>query len=272
VFSAGSVLATTFRIWLRNLPRFVLIAAIFYVPVFGFYFSRHIPAVDDYLQVHYYQPIWKTHPALLTITGADWIAQVLINGAIACCVVAQIRDQRIGMFRALGRTLRRSLSLFCAGLVQHLVAIGATTVVMMCIWSKEEWVWHGTGTYGWVLWSAMWLVVSSFLYQTAPIAVIERRSWTVGRDLALARDNRFKVLAIILVLWVLVVVVDYAMVQLMLGDMEAYSRNFEIYGYVRMLLGLIFSTLSATAMAVTYEQLREAKEGPTPEALDRVFG
>jgi hypothetical protein len=39
-----------------------------------------------------------------------------------------------------------------------------------------------------------------------------------------------------------------------------------------MLLGLIFSTLSATAMAVTYEQLREAKEGPTPEALDRVFG
>jgi hypothetical protein len=38
-----------------------------------------------------------------------------------------------------------------------------------------------------------------------------------------------------------------------------------------MLVELVFASLSATAIAVTYEQLREAKEGPTPEALDRVF-
>jgi hypothetical protein len=171
VFSAGSVLATTFRIWLRNLPRFVLIAAICSLPVFGFYLSLRVESIKDFVQRHYYQPIWERHPALINLTGADWIADAMIYGAIAVCVVAQLRGERVGVFRGLGRALRRSVSLLGAGLLHHVVTMGVIGVVIMCIWSRGEWMWRGsTAIYGWAAWSALWVVLRSLLYVVFAIA------------------------------------------------------------------------------------------------------
>jgi heme exporter protein D len=275
VFTVGNVLATTFRIWLRNLPRLVLIAVICYLPVFAFYMLRYIDAFADVTQRYYYDPIWKLHPALQIVTGGEWIAYAMTYGAIASVVVARIRGERLGIFRGLGRALRRSPSLIGVEFLVHLATTGVITLATMCIWSRDEWMWRGTGIYGWILWGASAVVLSSLIYVVAPVAVIERKRplSTIVRNFALTRGDRFKVLAIVLVLWVIAAAASYSMLRLFLHYVFAGDRFYiELYGYARLGFDLLFATLAATNIAVTYEQLREAKEGPTPEALDRVFG
>lgn len=276
MFTVGNVLAATFRIWARNLPRFLLIGLVCFAPVIAWYVLIRIDAIRELAQRYYYRPVWELHPALQNITGGDWIAGGLLYGAIAAVVVRLVRSERIGVFRGLGRAVRRGGSLFVGSLAEHIATSGVITVVIMLLWSRERWLWGGTGPYVWILWSAAWVVMHSLFCIVWPVAVIEGRGplSTIARTFALARGNRFKVIAIVLVLWVLIAGLNYAMYELFFrtNDLDSYRRNMEIYGYVRFSVEILFSTLSATTLAVTYEQLREAKEGPTPDALDRVFG
>jgi hypothetical protein len=45
----------------------------------------------------------------------------------------------------------------------------------------------------------------------------------------------------------------------------------ELFGYIAMGLEMVFGALIAVAMAVTYERLRESKEGLRPGELDKIF-
>lgn len=276
MFGVGSVLATTFRIWFRTLPRVFAIVAICFIPVIAWSLLAKIDSVNDWMNEHYYRPVMDIHPALIGVVGGEWIVGGLASGAVAVCTVARIRGERVGMWRGLATAIRRAPSLIAASFVERLATAGVLTMIVIAIWNREEWMWRGEVF--WLAWAGLWLLLSSLFYFVWAVAAVERRGplSSVWRTFALARGNRIKVFAIAFVLWVGAVVISYFIREVMmpppsLGDYEAYRRKLEIYGYVSFGLLMLFGSLVAVASATTYEQLREAKEGPTPDTLNRVF-
>ena len=59
----GSVLATTARVWVRNLPRFFVLAILAYVPTVAWYLALTIPRVNRFVNEHVYLPLTNLHPA-----------------------------------------------------------------------------------------------------------------------------------------------------------------------------------------------------------------
>ncbi|MBA3502893.1 MAG: hypothetical protein M4D80_04780 [Myxococcota bacterium] len=278
--TVGNVLATTFRLWGRNLPRFFLLTVVCYLPIVGWYALHEISAVKDALHNYLYEPLFRLHPMLHPeAVGLGFIPLAVFAAAAAVCIVATLRDERASIWRGLAVALRRLPALVVIALVTRLATTGIASVIRIVRYDPDRPYASPDTTYPWlVLLAVIWIVAWSFFISAIPAATLERRGpfSAIARGFALARGNWIKILAVVLVHYVLVFALYMTVSQLMLpwvfgGDHEDTQSRLQIYAYVRLGIEVLLVPLAAILAAVVYERLRAAKEGPAPNQLDRVF-
>ena len=273
-FGVGNVLATTVRIWLRNLPRFFLLTVICYVPIVGWNFLLAIDGLDELVQ-RLYGRLVNLHPALVpeAASGA-WIVLALFSAAIATCTVSLVRGERVGIWRGLASSLRRAPWLVGTALLLRLFTSGVLVLVTILRWEPGQYMARSTPTW-WIVNGALWIVLSSVFLGAIPAAIVERRGVlsSLTRAFTLARGERFKVIAVVLVHYVLLVALYMLSWKLVVesADETVMLSRFELYSYLRFGLEILLASLGAVLAAVVFERLREAKEGPAPTHLHTVF-
>lgn len=271
----GNVLATTFRIWIRNLPRFLLVTAIAFVPIVGWNFLLAIDEVGQFFNKHFYQPFVELHPALrFDIPSGSWIPFALLTGAIAPCVVAILRDERISIWRGVAIAFRRAPWLIAIALIVRMSTTWVLTLVQIALWDGDRFYLSRT-TFEWIGYTLLWVALASILLTAMPVAVTERRGVfsSLARAWRLARGERIKVFAVVFVHHALMVAIYYGLYMVMIGwqPTDDFRERFEIYGYVRLGAELVLASLYVVLAAVLFERLRASKEGPAETQLQRVF-
>ena len=275
MFGVGRVLATTFRLYGRNLPRFFLLTLIAYVPIVGFGFVLEIDAIRDFMTEHVWRPFMELHPALrYQPPSATWIPHGLLAAAIAVCVVGRLRDERVSIWRGAATAFRRMHWIIVVAFAIRLSTIGVSTVIEIALWDDR--MFRGFSLMSWIGYGVVWIVCSTIFLVAIPAVTVERRGpfSALARAWTLARGERIKILAIVLVHYVLVVGIYYGLYFAMINPadgMESLQRRFMIYNFARLAIEVILVPLFAILVAVVFEHLRVAKEGPAENQLQRVF-
>jgi hypothetical protein len=106
----------------------------------------------------------------------------------------------------------------------------------------------------------------SRFWLSVPVAVVERKGvfGSIRRGIQLVQGRGFAIFAILLLLFVLL----YAAKYLVLRSGPRTAIGLDV-GW--LLVGILHGTLMAVTCAVTYHDLRVAKEGVTTDDLVRVF-
>lgn len=279
--TVGNVLATTLRVWGRNLPRFLLLTLVCYVPILGWYALHWSEGFQELANKYLYRPLMELHPALHRndVIGLGWIVFAIAGGAIAICTVAELRGQRTSIWRGLALALRHALSLIVVAFFARVVTHGISLAIEIARWDRDQLFRQDTYTTSELAFFAvLWIVTSAIFITAGPAAVVERRGpfAAIARGLAVLRGQWLKVLAVGTLHYALRVGVFYGLSFLMLPwVMEAGTANIEarffVYSHIRLALEILLFALLPLLAAVIYERAREAHEGPAPEQLDRVF-
>lgn len=269
--TVGGVLAKTSGMFARRYgPLFVLVV-IGYLPIVAFWLLVQIGPLDRLFSA-FLAKLMHVHRVLdYDAVSLGWIPLAILSGAIAIYVVARLREEPVPFWRACGGALRRAHVIVGVALFVRLATSGVATFVEYLRWDDTRW-YPARTIFEVALYAGLWLIAIGLLVPAIQVAAIERRGvfGAFARTWSLARGARFKVFAIVLAFSALNHAINYALYQLLLvRDYDADS--FMVYAWVRFGLEVALAPLFPVLLAVTYEHLRAAKEGPAGTQLQRIF-
>ncbi|MDQ3336440.1 MAG: hypothetical protein M4D80_14830 [Myxococcota bacterium] len=272
-FSVGDVLATTVKIWVRNLPRFFLLTVICYLPILGWswLYAAHHEVLDE----HVFKPIARLHPELADVVSGKWVPLTVLSAAVAVCTVGRLGDERVTIWRALVIAMRRLPWLVGVAFIVRVATTGVMTVIAIVRWDDDAFATRASAAET-IVYEVLLVALVSLFIVAVPVAAVERRGVlsSIARAFTLARGERVKVFAIMLVETVAIagIFIGADLLLLQVSDTATeYGQNFLIYAYVRFAMRVILYSLAGVLAAVIYERLRASKEGPVPSMLQRVF-
>jgi len=246
-FGIGNVLGRGFSIFFRNLPAFLVISAITYVPLlaYGLTWSPYDANTLGELQ----SGLLKY--ALISFVGA-MLLQNLAVSAITFGVVEEMRGRHAGIGRCLAVGLRRMLP-----------ALGVTLLAGLCVL---------LGVLALIVGA---VVVFCMLYVAVPASVIEQNgvSRALSRSAYLTKGNRWNIFGLIFVLGVIGAIVNWGVQAALIDKVGDVVPPDQWNLYVGIQFGIQFAmgALGATIAAVAYVQLRNDKDGVGVGELAKVF-
>lgn len=232
-FVVGDAIGRSFRVWIGNFVPFSVVALAINTPVF--LLAALEPAGPP------------TAPGALRFFVSS-LANLVVTAALTN-----------GVLEAMNGTRPTLPSLFENGLADvgsvALVSLGYGFLVLA----------------GLVLLVVPGLVAMCALYVAIPAAVVEDigPGAALGRSMALTKGNRWRILALALVIVAVAFVIGG--VAGALGAVGRWMLPHPIAPLVRTAISVLATPLGACAAAVAYHDLRVAKEGVDTAALVKVF-
>lgn len=278
MFTLGDAFGTSLRLWARHLPRYLVLTAIFYLPLVGWQLLGATAWGQRVLYEYYVQPLLLDyHPALYQLGGsAMWIMATFLSASVAVFVVAKLRGERAPLARSIGLPLRRAVAVLAAGAVVHVLTTGVIVVGALVLWTRDEW--FDVNEVVFLVGAIAWIVLSSLVFATLPAMIAEHRGplSALRRAFVLARGHRVRVFAIVLVGHALLLGIALGLRAVLLdlafeGSPETARTRFVLHAWISLAIELLAASLWAVARAVVYERLRAAREGPASNELQRVF-
>jgi hypothetical protein len=245
-FSVGEVLGTSFSIFFRNLPAFLLMAVLIYSPLFVYAMTTNP------LDMTMNEIVWMG--IILALGGL--VLQNLLTAAVTYGVVEQMAGRHAGVGKSMAVGLRCMLPTF-----------GLFIVMMICI------------ALGFLALFIPGLIVMCMLYVAVPALVIEQNG--IGRALSrsahLTKGYRWSMFALVILMiiinqgasWVVEnVVVDSVKID---GQTIVDPSQWKLY--IGSVVGVMLGTgaLGATLASVAYVLLRNEKDGVGVGELAKVF-
>ena len=237
----GSVLGRSFSVWAANLVPFCLVGLVVHSPVLLVLAGIGLSGT----------------PMPLLVTFLDFLSSFLtliLTGAVTYGVFQELRREESSAGEILRLGLSRLGTVFLTGLLS-----GLATFLGFCALIVP----------GFVLLSMWWVAV--------PVAVIESpgASAALSRSSALTEGNRWRVLAVALVIGtgVVVVTILFTAVLTALAAVRTPGAR-ELSAWPQALLKLLLipvQALAAVAPAIVYHDLRVGREGADVEELLKVF-
>lgn len=246
-FGVGSVLANGFRVWVRNIVPFTLIALVMYIPSFIWASMTDPFNLDSLTRFAYVQPFL----ALLL--------DMFVTAAVTYGVVMEMNGTRASVGQCVGVGLKRFLPVLGTSIVMYLGIFGAAIATVFVLFFIP---------YG----NAIAAAVVCFMllcawYVAVPAAVCERPGvfGALGRSNQLTRGFRWHIFAVVIVLGVIMFGVSY-----FVGTIVPVT-SLKVAMYTEIATQLVTSTLMAAMAGVAYTLLRQANDGATFEQLVAVF-
>lgn len=267
-FGIGSVLATSVRIWARNLVRFIVITALLYLPVIAW----DLAVVADAFGIfsRYYRFVFDLNPMLRVLPSGLFVVHACTTAAVTQGALVALNGKPAPIGRSLAVAVRRFIPVVGVALVVQVVTLG---VFVGLIWLVS---WLGDRDPAIVGALVCYIAMLSVFYLVIPVAAVERRAiiGSIVRGLRLARGGRLRVFALVLLGQVVYWGGRQLLSIILLSKLAAASgayRAVTLYGYIILGLHLVLFSLGAVIAAVTYRFLREDKEGPAADQLVQVF-
>lgn len=271
-FSVGGVLATSVRIWARNLPRFMAITVLCYLPVIGWELAM-VYQVDPFLGLYrgYDDFLSLLHPVLRVLPGGRFVAHACMAAAVTQGTLVALTSKPAPIVRGLQAAVRRFFPVMGVALIVWVASGGVMTALNLLVgrWENVNLFIFGSAVY--------YAVAISLFYLAVPIATVERRAviGSIAHGFALARGARIRVFAIALV-WQFAFGAVYVLVELALtrgpgAKFGVYLFDTQLFGLVVLGTQAVLSSFQLVSAAVTYRLLRNDKEGPPADELVTVF-
>lgn len=237
-FSIGDVLGTSFKLFARKAPAFLLFTAIAYVPLILWVGALAGGEGITNKQLEHYQ------------SGSFYLRVVLdafSASAIAFGVRAQLSDERAGFIACCGAGLRRFFpSLLVLAVATIAIILGAFLLVVPGV------------------------MLMCTTYVVVPASVAERRGLfgSIDRSRSLTLGHRMKIFGTVLVVWLVMFVL--LVVVMLVGHRDDYWHRST---YLWFLVGfqVVIGTFSAVVSAVTYQRLVGVEQGLGEASLGKVF-
>ncbi len=233
-FDIGAVIGQTFSTLFRNFVPFMIICGLVLTPTL---------AVNLYMT---YQLQAGTFNFVLWFVQAALSLLVFVaTGAISYGVFQQLRHKPASIGECLLVGLKRMFPVMGVALLIVLIVIGGSILLII------------PGIIAYVI-----------LYVAVPAAVVERPGvlGALQRSVELTRDFRWRVFAVIFVLWLINMVISMPV-----GVVFVFSPMSLASVAVQWIVQVFGAALQATAMALSYYQLRSVKEHFDVEEIAAVF-
>jgi hypothetical protein len=248
-FGIGRVLATGFRVWIRNLLPFTLITAVIYSPLLIWGIST-VHGTMDAEQISRFSTFEQVSPLLLMFFN------LFVAAALTYGVVMELQGARASVGACIA-----------TGFARFFPVLGVAVLSALCICGAS------------VLLVIPGLVVTCMLYVATPAAVIERPGVTgaLGRSRDLTAGHRLAIFVLMVLLFGLVYLCKIVVVDVTLPYIKdpTHARDtlarLPLYMYVNLAREVLLGSLSAVMTAVTYYLLRSEKEGISAAELAAVF-
>jgi hypothetical protein len=271
-FSVGQVLATALGTFARRYGQLFLLVVFGYALIVAFWLVISLGPFNSFVG-DLLERLRRIHPSLdYEVISLGWIPISIMGAAIAVYVVGRMRDEPVPFWRALGRALRRIHVIVAVAFVIRLSTTGVVTLVEYLRWNNEYW---STRHAPWnvALNIGLWVVAAALLVAAIPVAAVERRGvfGSLARAWQVTRGERIKVIAIVLAFSIVSTILYYALFQFMVARSDRLGDDFMVYAWVRFGVEVVLAAFYPVLVAVTYEKLRVAKEGPSENQLQRVF-
>ncbi|MBA3504120.1 MAG: hypothetical protein M4D80_21335 [Myxococcota bacterium] len=246
-FSVGAVLGTGFKIWFKNLPAFLLISVVVYIPmiIWGIQLTtgemnyERIVAFDQYAGL------------------AVLLLNIFTAAAITYGVVMELQGQHAGIGAC-----------FATGLARFFPVLGVAILSGLAI------------GLGFILLIIPGIIVYCMLYVSTPAAVLERNGITgaLARSRELTQGHKLEIFGLLFLIGLISVGLTFLAQELFVkgGDIDSISQNaidslIRRAIYVQLALNVIISSLGGVMQAVAYYYLRNEKEGTSATELGRIF-
>jgi hypothetical protein len=247
-FTIGAVLGTGFKIWFKNLPAFLLITLVVYIPliIWGLQIAH---GEMSYARLHQFDQYSGLAVMLLNIFAA---------AAITYGVVMELQGQHAGIGAC-----------FATGLARFFPVLGVALLSGICI---------GLGL---LLLVVPGIIVFCMLYVSTPAAVLERPGITgaLGRSKELTQGHKLEIFGLLFLVGLINVGLSYLAQEIFVkgGSVDSTLTELDVAGmvrrviYVQLALNVIIGSLGAVMQAVAYYYLRNEKEGTSANELARIF-
>ncbi|MDE0420385.1 MAG: hypothetical protein OXK76_05780 [Gammaproteobacteria bacterium] len=253
-FSVGDIIKTSFAVYFSNLPVFVPLAFIAFVPVFAVVLIPESSSVNNPFVLP--DPNAADPQAAMAELGAFYLVmgrEFLV--AMLCTVWLQA-----GYAFGVVRHLRGGSTGFAETFVQSVRMLGPALLVAVVV---------GIGVgIGSLLFLVPGIIIALVLWVAVPAAVVERSGLgALGRSAELTRGFKGQIfgLALILFMFQVVAVLVVAMVA------SALTDDLVVVFILEETCVIVLSGILATATSVTYHDLRVLREGVDTRAISQVF-
>jgi hypothetical protein len=252
-FDIGWVIEKAFAVFFKNLPAFLLMAVIVYLPLLAFGTTAKYPLTDISGP---FDSLWKLQKFLGALMIASLVLQPILAGAVTYATVEELSGRHASICRCLQVALSRALPTIAVAI---LVAICAMLGLLALIIGS--------------------IFVGLMLYVAVPASVIERPGifGALKRSVELTRDNRGWIFVLTLMVGaipgVIGTVFDFVIIPRtkVHGVSMVAASGWQMYVWVHIILTMIAGTFGATMSATTYVALRNVKDGVPAQELAKVF-
>jgi hypothetical protein len=244
-FGIGNVLATGFRIWLKNFIPFTLITALIYVPLWIW----GITSVQGEMTPDRFTHVVRDLQTVILLTG---VLNLFVAAALTYGVVMELQGQRASVGACIATGFSRFFPVLGVVLLSALCAGGATLLLII-----------------------PGVIVFCMLYVATPTAVLERPGvmGALGRSRELTRGHRLEIFGLVLILALLGFGLRMV-VQTMTLDprhLDATLHNAPAYVFITLFEQMVVNSIGAVMASVAYYFLRAEKEGVSAAELAAVF-
>ena len=267
-FGVGRVIATSVRIWGRNLPRFIAITALVYVPLIAWNAAGEVDALREVV-ASYHGWLSTQHLVLRVLPDGRFVVFTCAAVAVTHGALVALTGKPAPIGGGLSTAVRRFFPVIGVSLVAWVTDL-VVDVLHWFVWPQ------GVAA---VLLSRVLtsLILPSLFYLVVPVATAERRAvvGSIVRGFALARGRRIRVFAIVIVEQVVWGGLYWGTAVVVLSDRgsepAARLATLVLYRFVVLGLRVVVSSFGTVMAAVTYRLLREDQEGQPAEVLAEVF-
>lgn len=250
-FRVGRVLSRSFSTLFRNIVPFGLLALVISAPPYIYGILFNIPDSMDFGS-----PEYAFSPADLIVTIVQFLLAYLLTAALVYGTIQHLRGRSVNLGECFGRGISMILPVLGVAIVSFLlVAIGFVALIIPGI------------------------IVVTMLWVAVPAAVIERNGLSaLSRSAELTKGYRWRIFGLLIVLLFILFVLSLPVGAL--SGMLVFSAT-SADGSLRTVFRIIMATnwvvasftgaFSAVVYAVSYHDLRVAKEGADTEQIAAVF-
>ena len=246
-FRIGTVLGRGFGVLFRNIVPFGLMAMVFTSPQFVYTLAT---AEGQVLET---DPAGDSSSVESFLTLLSWPLGWILAGALVYGTVRELRGRHASLLECIR-----------GGLAVVFPVAGVAIVTGLAIWL------------GFVFLIVPGVIVLVMLWVAVPVAVVERPGVfrSLGRSRELTKGNRWRVFGLIVVIGVAVIALFLVFLVFMssIGFAMLFDPNLTIVvTLIVWLLTAFISALGSVLIAVSYHDLRIAKEGASAEEIAAVF-
>ena len=250
-FRVGRVLSRSFSVLFRNIVPFGLLALVISAPPYVYGVLFNIPDSMDFGN-----PDLGYATADIIATIAQLFLAYILTAALVYGTIQHLRGRSVNVGECFGKGLSMIFPILGVAIVSFLLIILGFAALIIP---------------GFIVITMLWVAV--------PAAVIERKGLSaLSRSAELTKGYRWRILALLIALFFIMILLSLPLGALsgivvygaMSGDGD-FATSMTIIMALNWVLASFTGALSAVVYAVSYHDLRVAKEGADTDQIASVF-